>query len=167
MKMPLISIITVVYNGEKYLEQTINSVINQTYKNIEYIIIDGGSTDGTLDIIKQYEQHIAYWISEPDKGQSDALNKGIKKANGQVLGWLNADDYLLPNALKKFIHFYNNNNNYDFYYANYQWVNEHGILLKIIKPYKRYSYLFNTLYGCYIPTSGSFIKPSFFTKVGD
>ena len=76
---PLISIITVVYNGAKTLEQTIQSVINQPYNNIEYIIIDGGSTDGTLDIIKEYENHISQWVSEPDKGLYDAMNIRLKK----------------------------------------------------------------------------------------
>ena len=97
---PLISVITVVYNGVKTLEQTIQSVLNQSYKNIEYIIIDGGSTDGTLDIIKKY--HHLKWLSEHDNGQSDALNKGFKKAKGNWIIWLNADDILLPNAIKKY-----------------------------------------------------------------
>ncbi len=93
MSSPIISVITVVYNGEKYLEQTIQSVCNQTYPNIEYIVIDGGSTDGTLEIIKQYQSHIAYWVSEPDQGIYDAMNKGIQKATGAWLHLLNADDY--------------------------------------------------------------------------
>jgi glycosyltransferase involved in cell wall biosynthesis len=90
---PLISIVTVVYNGEKYLEQTIQSVINQTYKNIEYIIIDGGSTDGTLEIVKKYSEHISYWVSEPDKGLYDAMNKGIGIAKGKIIGIVNSDDW--------------------------------------------------------------------------
>lgn len=94
---PLISIITVVFNGEKYLEETIQSVINQTYDNVEYIIIDGGSTDGTLDIIKKYEERIDYWVSEGDKGIYDAMNKGIQLARGDVVALLNADDYYLDN----------------------------------------------------------------------
>lgn len=98
--LPLISIITVVYNGEKYLEQTIQSVINQTYNNIEYIIIDGGSTDGTLNIIKKYEQYIDYWQSEPDKGIYDAMNKGISFATGDIIGLLNADDWYENNAIQ-------------------------------------------------------------------
>jgi glycosyltransferase involved in cell wall biosynthesis len=97
---PLVSIITVVYNGEKYLEQTILSVINQTYTNIEYLIIDGGSTDGTLDIIRKYEKHIAYWVSEPDKGLYDAMNKGIGLAKGELIGMINSDDWYEPNALE-------------------------------------------------------------------
>ena len=91
---PLISIITVVYNGEKYLEETIQSVINQTYDNVEYIIIDGGSTDGTLDIIKKYEDRIDYWVSERDKGIYDAMNKGIDVASGDWLVFINSSDTL-------------------------------------------------------------------------
>ena len=98
-KKPLISIITVVYNGENFLEKTIQSVINQTYKNIEYIIIDGGSTDGTVNIIKRYEDQIDYWVSERDGGIYDAMNKGIDKANGVGLLFLNAGDYFVGEVL--------------------------------------------------------------------
>jgi glycosyltransferase involved in cell wall biosynthesis len=97
---PLVSIITIVYNGKNYLEQTIQSVLNQTYKNIEYIIIDGGSTDGTLDIIRKYDTQIAYWISEPDNGISDAFNKGIKCSKGEIIGIINADDWYKPEAVE-------------------------------------------------------------------
>jgi len=93
-KQPLISIITVVYNGEEYLEETIQSVINQTYKNIEYIIIDGGSSDGTVDIIKKYEKKIDYWVSEKDEGIYDAMNKGIDVARGEFINFMNADDVI-------------------------------------------------------------------------
>ncbi|CUS77996.1 glycosyltransferase family 2 protein [Candidatus Kryptobacter tengchongensis] len=98
-ELPLITVITVVLNGEKYLEQTIQSVINQTYPNVEYIIIDGGSTDGTLDIIKKYEDEIDYWVSERDKGISDAFNKGITTALGEIIGIINADDWYELNAV--------------------------------------------------------------------
>ena len=100
MDNPLISIITVVFNGSKTLKQTIDSVLSQNYKNIEYIVIDGGSTDGTLDIIKKYERHINYWISEPDKGLYDAMNKGISKANGEIIGMINSDDWYEDNAVE-------------------------------------------------------------------
>jgi glycosyltransferase involved in cell wall biosynthesis len=90
--MPLVTIITVVYNGAEHLEHTIRSVLGQTYENIEYIIIDGGSTDGTLDIIKRFDDQIAYWLSEPDKGIYDAMNKGIDLANGDWINFMNAGD---------------------------------------------------------------------------
>ena len=98
---PKISIITVSYNSAKTIEQTILSVINQSYKNIEYIIIDGGSTDGTVDIIKKYADKIAYWVSEPDEGISDAFNKGIKKSTGEIVGIINADDWYELDAVEK------------------------------------------------------------------
>ena len=90
--VPLVTIITVVFNGEKHLEQTIQSVISQTYNNVEYIIIDGGSTDGTVDIIRRYEEVIDYWVSEPDAGISDAMNKGISLATGILINHLHAGD---------------------------------------------------------------------------
>ena len=98
--LPLVTIVTVVFNGEKQLEQTIQSVINQTYNNIEYIIIDGGSTDGTLDIIRQYEKAIDYWVSEPDAGIYDAMNKGIKLAQGEIIGIINSGDTYTKNSLE-------------------------------------------------------------------
>jgi len=90
---PLISIVTVVYNGDKHLEQTIQSVLKQTYNNIEYIIIDGGSTDNSLNIIKKYSGQIDYWISEPDSGIYNAMNKGISLCTGEYIAFLNADDW--------------------------------------------------------------------------
>jgi len=89
---PLISIITVVFNGEKHLEQTIQSVLQQTYDNVEYIILDGGSTDGTCDIIKKYENQIDYWVSGKDAGLYDAMNRGVKLVFGDFVNFLNADD---------------------------------------------------------------------------
>lgn len=91
--LPLISVITAVYNGEKYLEQTINSVINQTYPNLEYIIIDGGSKDNTNNIIRKYQERITYYISEKDNGVYDAWNKGVKASKGTWIVFLGADDY--------------------------------------------------------------------------
>ena len=95
----LISIVTVVYNEKDYLEETIKSVLNQTYKNIEYIIIDGGSNDGTVDIIKKYEDRVNYWISESDEGIYDAMNKGINVATGVFIGFINANDLYYPGTL--------------------------------------------------------------------
>lgn len=105
-KQPLISIITVVYNGEKYLQQTINSVHNQSYKNIEYIIIDGGSIDNTLNLIKKNEFKISKWVSEPDKGLYDAMNKGIKLAKGKLIGIINSDDWYEKDAVQNIVNEY-------------------------------------------------------------
>jgi glycosyltransferase involved in cell wall biosynthesis len=90
---PLVSVITVVYNGEKHIEQAIQSVIGQSYEHIEYIVVDGGSKDRTLDILAKYEDRIDYWISEPDKGISDAMNKGILLSTGELIAHLHADDF--------------------------------------------------------------------------
>jgi hypothetical protein len=96
---PRISLVTAVYNGENYLDATIRSILAQQYPNLEHIVVDGGSTDGTLDIIRKYESQIAWWISEPDKGVYDALNKGFARATGEILGWLNSSDMLHTNGL--------------------------------------------------------------------
>lgn len=102
----LVSIITVSYNAAKTIEQTILSVINQTYDTIEYIIIDGGSTDGTVDIIKKYEDQITYWVSEPDKGIYDAMNKGIAHAKGDIIGIINSDDWYELDAVEQVVKHY-------------------------------------------------------------
>lgn len=98
-----VTIITPSYNQGEFIEETIRSVILQNYPNLEYIIIDGGSTDKTVDIIRQYEPWISYWISEPDRGQADAINKGFAKSSGEFLGWLNSDDCLYPGAIAKVV----------------------------------------------------------------
>ncbi|MBI4973189.1 glycosyltransferase [Candidatus Roizmanbacteria bacterium] len=95
-----ISIVTPSFNQGQYIEQTIQSVLNQNYSNLEYIVMDGGSTDNTLSILKKYEGKLK-WFSEKDKGQSDAINKGLKMATGDVVAWLNSDDYYLPDTLQK------------------------------------------------------------------
>ena len=92
---PKISIVTPSYNQGDFLEQTILSVLNQNYPNLEYIIIDGGSTDKSMEIIKKYEKYISYWISEKDNGQADAIKKGFRKSSGEIFAWINSDDNYL------------------------------------------------------------------------
>jgi glycosyltransferase involved in cell wall biosynthesis len=119
---PLISIVTVVCNGEKYLEETILSVINQTYDNIEYIIIDGGSTDGTTDIIKKYEDKIDYWVSEKDSGIYDAMNKGIDVASGEWINFMNAEDSFYANDTLEKVFLNASFENIDVIYGNHKVV---------------------------------------------
>lgn len=96
---PSISIITPSFNQAQFIEQTIDSVLSQGYEKLEYMVIDGGSTDQSAEIIRKYARHLSYWISEPDRGQSHAINKGIARSTGDVINWLNSDDYLEPGAL--------------------------------------------------------------------
>jgi glycosyltransferase involved in cell wall biosynthesis len=122
---PLITVVTVVFNGEAHLQQAMQSVVNQPYDHIEYIVIDGGSTDGTIDIIRQYENRLASWSSEPDQGIYDAMNKGIAKASGEFIGFLNADDWyepgIIPEVAKQITHSPSENR---VIYFNYYWWDE-------------------------------------------
>lgn len=116
---PLISIITVSFNALSTIENTVNSIINQNYSNIEYIIIDGGSTDGTIDIIKKYAQNITYWISEPDKGIYDAMNKAIKLAKGEWINFMNCgDSFYCEDTIEQVIEYISKNRNVDIIYGN-------------------------------------------------
>lgn len=134
---PLITIVTATYNSEKYLEETIQSVLAQTYDNIEYLIIDGGSTDGTLDILKNYDDKINYWISEKDSGIYDAWNKAIQLSHGDWVAFLGSDDVLLPKAMSSYVEEVNKNNSIDFISSRIHLCDsEKNIIQTIGKPWK-------------------------------
>ncbi len=107
--MKKISIVTPTFNQGQFIEQTIDSVLSQNYPNLEYIIMDGGSTDNTLDIIRKYEKHISYWESTKDNGQSHAINKGIQKSTGEIFNWLNSDDWYAENTLHRVASYFEDN----------------------------------------------------------
>lgn len=136
--LPKISIITPSLNQGEFIEQTIQSVLNQGYPDLEYLIIDGGSTDATLDILKSYEDRIT-WISEPDRGQSHAINKGLQKASGQVIAYLNSDDIYLPGALLQVGMHFSQNPNTSWLTGKCRNIDQNGFeIRKAITQYKNF-----------------------------
>lgn len=129
---PLVSIITVCFNSEEHLEQTILSVLGQSYENIEYIVVDGGSTDGTLEIIRRYDDGIAYWLSEPDDGIYDAMNKGISLSSGDLIGTINSNDWFVHDAVEKVVGAYIEDDRASVFHGNmYLIFAETGELYKV------------------------------------
>jgi glycosyltransferase involved in cell wall biosynthesis len=126
---PKISIVTPSYNQGKFLEETILSVINQNYSNLEYLIIDGGSNDNSVEIIRKYEKHLAYWVSEKDNGQSDAINKGFRKVTGEIICWLNSDDILIDGALHNVVNCFRDNKELDLVNGNLLLIDENSKIL--------------------------------------
>ena len=125
MKLPTVSLITVSYNSYRYIEQTIKSVLSQDYQHIEYIIIDGNSSDGTQEIIKKYQSKISYWVSEDDSGPGEAANKGLSIATGKYLWFINSDDYLCsPSSISQLVEFLESNPKIDFAYGDQYFVDQ-------------------------------------------
>jgi glycosyltransferase involved in cell wall biosynthesis len=131
---PKISIVTPSYNQGQFLETTIRSVLLQNYPNLEYIIIDGGSTDDSLDIIKRYEANLTYWVSEPDSGQTNALNKGFAHATGDFLCWINSDDYFLEGSFEAFAETAMKHPDTDWFIGRIEVVDECGNMLEKVAP---------------------------------
>jgi glycosyltransferase involved in cell wall biosynthesis len=128
--LPKISIITPSFNQAAYLEECIDSVLSQNYPAMEYIILDGGSTDGSVDIIRKYEKHLAWWTSEKDSGQADAINRGMRRASGEIVCWQNSDDYYLPGALLTVGTEASRRADMDVFFGNVLLVNERGTTIR-------------------------------------
>ncbi|MGC8765418.1 MAG: glycosyltransferase family 2 protein [Brevinematia bacterium] len=126
---PKISIVTPSYNQAQFLEKTILSVLNQNYPNLEYLIIDGGSTDESVEIIKKYEKYLAYWVSERDRGQTHAIRKGFEKASGDIFAYLNSDDIYMPGTLFKVAERLKSHPKVDMFYGNIYFIDESDNIL--------------------------------------
>jgi glycosyltransferase involved in cell wall biosynthesis len=125
-KQPLVSIITPSFNQAQFLAQAITSVLDQDYPSIEYLVVDGNSTDGSQSIIKNFEKKIDWWVSESDQGQAEAINKGMKRAKGEIIAWLNSDDYYLPGAVTRVVASFQEHPLCSFVYGDVMAVNANG-----------------------------------------
>ena len=164
-KRPTISIVTCSYQQARYLDATMRSVLEQRPAGVEYIVIDGGSTDGSVEIIKMHEARLHYWVSEPDKGQTDALIKGFSHATGDIQGWLCSDDLLLPGSLETVVNFFMQHPEVDAVYGDSLWIDEHGHYLRPKKEmaFSRFTLLFD---HNYISQPSMFWRRALYEKVG-
>jgi len=161
---PLVSIVTPSYNKATFIEETILSVKNQTYPHIEHLVIDGGSTDGTLDILRKYSDSLT-WISEPDKGQADAINKGWKMAKGEILAYLNADDTYMPWAVETAVKFLNDDPDVGMLYGECNIIDENG---KVIGRFGAEDFELKKIIcdRCIVPQPAAFLRRAVLDKVG-
>jgi glycosyltransferase involved in cell wall biosynthesis len=163
--LPKISIVTCSYQQGAFIDATIRSVIEQEYDGLEYIVMDGGSSDDSVDIIRRHESHIDYWTSQKDAGQTDALIKGFARCSGEIMGWLCSDDLLLPNALNTVAQFFADNPGVDAVYGDALWIDRSGKLIRPKKeiPFSRFMLRFD---HNYVPQPSMFWRRSLFDKVG-
>ncbi|WP_321518136.1 glycosyltransferase family 2 protein [uncultured Bacteroides sp.] len=164
MNYPKITVVTPSYNQGQFIERTIISILSQNYPNLEYFIIDGGSKDSTVEIIKKYSEKISYWVSERDNGQTDAINKGMQRATGDIVCYINSDDVLLPGALKYVGDFFLKNHNVDFLMGISLEIDLNDFIIK-----QTHSIInkWFAKHGCYnINQQGMFWKRSLFEKIG-
>jgi glycosyltransferase involved in cell wall biosynthesis len=162
---PVISIITPSYNQAEFLEETILSVLSQKYSHKEYIVIDGGSSDGSIDIIRRYSPELDYWISEPDRGQSHAINKGFAIAGGDVFAWLNSDDTYMPGALQTVAECFAQNPDVDLIYGDIIYTDLSGKTVRRRHVFSSMSYE-TLLYHDYLGQPAVFFRRSLWDKVG-
>lgn len=165
---PLVSIVTPSYNQGSYLEYTIQSVLEQSYPRIEYILMDGGSTDGSLEIIRRYSGQFAYWESQPDRGQAHAINKGLAHASGEILGWLNSDDLLLPDAVSRVVQTFRSNPQVDVLYGHLERIDADGSRVPTPElPKDRVTYDKSLVVGeCVVNQPGCFWRRRIMEQVG-
>jgi glycosyltransferase involved in cell wall biosynthesis len=163
--LPLVSIVTPSLNQAGYLEATIQSVLSQDYPRLEYIVIDGGSRDGSLEIIRRYADRLAYWSSEPDSGQTEAINKGLERAQGEILAWLNSDDVYFPGAVREAVEFLENHREVGMVYGDAHYIDETGMPVGLFPA--RQTNLQRLRRGfVHIPQQASFFRGSLWRLVG-
>lgn len=162
---PKITIVTPSYNQGDYLEETIQSILSQGYANLEYFVLDGGSTDGSVEIIRKYEDKLTHWESGPDGGQSSAINKGFRMASGEILTWLNSDDYYLPGTLQEVGNIFRQHPMVECLYGDLHIVDKNSDLLYVSKavPYDYRTMLYG---GARVPQPASFYRRRVVEKVG-
>lgn len=165
MNNPLVSIVTPSYNQARFLEETIQSVLSQDYPRIEYIIVDGGSKDGSCEIIQRYADRLAWWVSEPDRGQTDAINKGLARANGEILAWLNSDDAYLPGAVSEVAGFLQAHPEVGMVYGDANLVDERGQLIGRF-PARQTDYRRLRRGYVHIPQQAAFFRADLWRRVG-
>lgn len=165
MNLPSISIVTPSFNQAEYLERTIRSVLEQNYPKLEYIIIDGGSTDGSVDIIRKYADRLAFWVSEPDKGQAHAINKGLKHATGDWVAWQNSDDIFYPNAFSNLAKAVSAEPNASLIIGNMNLIDKEDVLLRDIK-YVRPTYESLLAEGMVLTNQSAFWRRDVHAKFG-
>jgi glycosyltransferase involved in cell wall biosynthesis len=162
---PRVSIVTPSFNQAEFLEEAILSVLGQGYPNLEYLVLDGGSTDGSVEIIQKYQDRLAWWVSEPDQGQTDALNKGFQRARGEVLAWLNSDDAYLPGAVAEAADFLMKNPEVGMVYGDANLVDENGQLLGPF-PARQTDYRQLMRGSVHIPQQSAFFRADLWRQVG-
>lgn len=162
---PLVSVVTPSYNQGEFLEETIQSVLSQDYERLEYIVIDGGSTDQSVEIIQKYQNQIAYWVSEPDQGQTDAINKGFSQSKGEILAWINSDDLYYPGTIRSVVDYLNQNPEIEMVYGDTDIINHEG---KVVGKFNAQQTNYNRLMrgGVYIPQPAAFWRRSLWERTG-